>query len=423
MLKSKVEKLNMSLLYVEDDFETNRQLTELFEMKISKVYSAKDGAEALEIFNNNKIDFIISDFNMPKMNGNQLCQEVKKINPQIPFVLLTAFHDTDLLIDSIEVDVDKFLKKPISSQKLSELLHELYEKVEVKYELEVSQVCLQEAEHIVKLSYWQVNTHTKEITFSQEAKELFHQPLERDKKVTYKDLLEMVVAADKEMFLNFFEKDIFVCDVAENIVAIKQDEELLYIRLRSKKWESNVCNKSQIIGVFQDVTSYEIEKKALQEKMKFDPVLHTLSKRFLLEEMEKMMSISKRYETTLGVIFFDIDNFRDFNNEYGHVFADKILLELTELISKHVRLSDIFGRWGGDEFAIATLEGSKESTKRFANKINTIIAQHQWESDVTITLSVGLVFYEDEPNATELINKADFKMFEAKKGGKNQCKY
>ncbi len=423
MLDSGVNKLNMSLLYVEDDLATNQQFTELFKLKISNVYSAKDGAEALEIFNAKKIDFIISDFNMPKMNGNQLCREVKKINSRIPFILLTAFDESSLLIDAIEVGIDKFLKKPISSKKLFALLDEFYEKVEMKFDLEVSQICLQEAENIVKLSYWRVDAHTKEISFSKEAKELFHQPLEVQKKVSYKDLLTMVIEEDRETFLNFFEEDIFVCDVAEKIVAVQSDDELLYVRLRSKKWESNVCNKSQIIGVFQDVTSYEMEKKELQSKMKFDPVLHALSKRFLLEEMEKMMSISKRYETSLGVIFFDIDNFRDFNNEYGHVFADKILLELSELISKSIRLSDIFGRWGGDEFVIATLEGSAESTKKFANKLNSIISEHPWENGVTLTLSVGLTFYDGTSNATELINRADFKMLDAKKSGKNQCKY
>ncbi len=205
MLKCRANKLNISLLYVEDDIATNKQFTELFELKIRNVYSAKDGAEALEIFNANKIDFIISDFKMPKMNGNQLCKEVKKINAKIPFILLTAFDDRDLLIEAIEVGIDKFLKKPVASKKLFQLLDEFYEKEEMKFAVEVSQVCLQYAENIAKLSNWQVNVHTKGITFSQEAKELFHQPLELEKKVTYRDLLQMVIEKDKKIFLDFFE--------------------------------------------------------------------------------------------------------------------------------------------------------------------------------------------------------------------------
>jgi len=141
-------KLKLTLLYVEDDKDTRERLSEVFTHKVETLYVAKDGVEALEIFKTHHIHLVISDFLMPNMDGNKLCSAIKKIQPLTTFVLLTAFSDSQILINAIDVGVDKFLQKPISASKLFNLLEEIEEKVLSKFRLEKATVCLREAEKL-----------------------------------------------------------------------------------------------------------------------------------------------------------------------------------------------------------------------------------------------------------------------------------
>ncbi|MCD6191563.1 MAG: response regulator, partial [Sulfurimonas sp.] len=121
--------LNLSMLYVEDDERTRAVLSEVFKNTVKNLYVAKDGLEALKLFQEKHIQLIISDLKMPNMNGNELCSEVKKINPSVHFILLTAYNDNNLLIEAIDSGVDKFLQKPLGKKKLFLLLDEIYKKI------------------------------------------------------------------------------------------------------------------------------------------------------------------------------------------------------------------------------------------------------------------------------------------------------
>jgi len=404
----------MRLLYVEDEDYVREQISAVLRLKIKDVFVAKDGLEALEIFKNNKIDFIISDYKMPRMNGNELCKEVKKINKNVPFILLTAFHETDILIEAIDVGVDKFLRKPIDAKKLFEVLDEMNEKFINACNVEKSYVCIKEAEKIAYLSYWSANYESKEIHFSKEAFELFQLT-----KGSYLDLANQLHIDDKEKFIELFRNDIFKNKELDTIVGLKNGN---FIRIKTKKWESQVCDDDQIVGIFQDVTIFEKEKITLINEIHQDPMLGIANKRFLLAELKRIINLAKRYGNQVGVIFFDIDDFKKVNDTYGHFFADDILKEFANLIQSHIRESDVFGRWGGDEFVIITPNSSAESVKEFMQKLVKLIESYEWKDNVKITISAGLAFYEDE-TPEELITKADKKMYEAKQSGKNGFSY
>lgn len=413
------ELLNLTMLYVEDDEDTRVALCEVFEHKVQNVLVARDGLEALEIFKKNKIHFIISDYKMPNMNGNELCNEVKKIKPSIPFILLTAFNDTNLLIESIEVGVDKFLQKPIKSVQLFSTIDAIYEKILNKFMLEKSTVCLQEAEKIALLSYWDVNLNNGVVHFSKEARELFG--VDEKKNIDYKIFLDVVKSEDKDKFIDIFEHKIYKEKVVDEVISIRnKNKKYRYIHIVAKRWKSSICGNNHIIGLFQDVSHYEFQKIRLLEESQLDPMLNISNKKFIIVELENLIKISKRYGYHIGVIFFDIDNFKNINNKYGHLVADDILIELANLIKSDIRQSDYFGRWGGDEFIVITGYSSPESTVEFAKKIRKKIKANKWSNDIDLTTSLGVAFYEMGDDVYSLIKRADEKMYEAKRNGKDR---
>ena len=295
--------MNLTVLYAEDDERTRKEIGEILCLKIQKVLTAKDGAEALELFKKNSVDFVISDYRMPKRSGNELCRAIKEIQPQVPFVLLTAFNDTELLTGAIDVGVDKFLQKPLEINQFTNLLKDVENKIALRLSLEKS------------------------------------------------------------------------------------------------------CEK---------------EKSKLIKKANSDPMLGISNKMFLLQRLETLLQYSQREEDIISVIFFDIDNFKHINGEYGHMYADRLLVKLTELVKKHIRKDDLFGRWGGDEFVIVVKEHSKEAVLKFVDKLYRVINGHNWSDDMGITVTLGVAFNDGKIDAKELVSQADFKMLEAKKMGKNR---
>jgi len=416
------EFINLTLLYVEDDEDTRKNMLEVLQHKVKNVYVAKDGLEALETFKNNNIHFVISDYQMPKMNGNELCSEIKKISPDTHFVLLTAYNDSELLIKAIDSGVDKFLQKPIKAKKLFTIIDDINAVVLNKYKLEKSTVCLREAEKIALLSYWDINLTNNVMTFSKESKELFQ--LDTNENISYKDFTEKVIEEDRVKFLEIFENRLYTDEYIDEVVTIINNKgKHIYIHLIAKKWKSSICGKKHIIGLFQDVTHYELQKIKLLEESLSDPMLKIANKKLIIKELENSIKSSKRYGHSIGVIFFDIDNFKHINDKYGHLVADDILVELTSIIKTGIRQSDQFGRWGGDEFVLISGYSSPEATIELAQKILDKIKVNNWSNSINLTVSIGISFYEVGDSVKSLISRADTKMYEAKKLGKNRYCY
>jgi len=114
----------ITVLYCEDE-EYLRDITAgILESFTKKQFICKDGAEGLEIFKENQhlIDLIITDINMPNMNGLEMAKEIKKINPNMPIVVATAFSNSEYLLDAIDLGVDKYVLKPINVKKLLDIM-------------------------------------------------------------------------------------------------------------------------------------------------------------------------------------------------------------------------------------------------------------------------------------------------------------
>ena len=112
----------ISVLYVEDENDVREFTAKLLTSLLRKVYVAQDGQEGLKIYEENKddIDLIISDINMPKMDGLSMCEAIKKISPEIPLVITSAHNDTNFLRKSIEIGVTTYAMKPIDLYQLME---------------------------------------------------------------------------------------------------------------------------------------------------------------------------------------------------------------------------------------------------------------------------------------------------------------
>ena len=114
---------NHTVLLVDDDGETLNTLRNIAEFYFGKVYTASDGNTALEIFDSNKISVIISDYDMPQLDGYKFIQEIRKIDKTVLVIILSNYTDTDKLLNAIKLNLVDYLVKPIGFDKLNSVLN------------------------------------------------------------------------------------------------------------------------------------------------------------------------------------------------------------------------------------------------------------------------------------------------------------
>lgn len=105
---------NLNILYVEDDEMTSEEVSFFLKRYVKNLFIAKNGQEGLELFKKNHIDIVITDVQMPVMNGLEMSKEILSIKPNFPIIVTTAYSDAEFLIDSIEMGIEKYILKPVN---------------------------------------------------------------------------------------------------------------------------------------------------------------------------------------------------------------------------------------------------------------------------------------------------------------------
>ncbi len=124
---------NKTVLYVEDDLTLQKNIVETLSHFFGKVLMASDGDDAYDIYiaNQNKIDLIITDINMPNTDGIAFSKSIREYDRNLPIIIISAYTDTDYLLDSIDLNIVKYITKPFTTKKIITLLDKLLEHFEL----------------------------------------------------------------------------------------------------------------------------------------------------------------------------------------------------------------------------------------------------------------------------------------------------
>ncbi len=127
---------NFSVMYVEDDKDIQELVNYILKPKCKKFLTADNGKEGLELYQRFKPDIVLSDINMPCMDGLEMSKKLKKLEPDLPIVLVTSFDDAQLLKEAINTGIDKYIQKPFSTESFLESLISVVKILELKNEKE-----------------------------------------------------------------------------------------------------------------------------------------------------------------------------------------------------------------------------------------------------------------------------------------------
>lgn len=177
-----------------------------------------------------------------------------------------------------------------------------------------------------------------------------------------------------------------------------------------------------------DVCHYQTQlQKTLADlaiMSRIDGLTQAYNRRHWQESLKQEYAKAKRYDKKLSLIMLDLDYFKLLNDNYGHQCGDMVLIEASKMISSLLRVEDIFGRYGGEEFAIILPETGLNGAVELAQRICSTVAQttlHYKAKEINVTISLGVAQLTDaESSYEELITITDNALYQAKALGRNQ---
>jgi diguanylate cyclase (GGDEF)-like protein len=184
------------------------------------------------------------------------------------------------------------------------------------------------------------------------------------------------------------------------------------------------------LSLLANKAAISIEKAQLLEEIKqlsiTDHLTQLYNHRYFRERLKEEFERSRRYNMPLSVVLADLDDFKQYNDEFGHLTGDHVLKKVARIIKANVRKADVVARYGGEEFILVLPQTNLEAALRVAERVRQAVERHVFKKGQkvlgSLTLSAGIACYPYHAGTQdELIGAADEALYEAKKQGKNRC--
>ena len=414
--------------------------------------SVLSGEEALKVAFSDEIDLIILDIQMPGMDGFETAKYLKT-NPKtkaIPIIFLTAaFKEEEFQQKGFEIGAVDYLTKPINN-------HLLLNKLRLYVEIFTKNSKLKE----LNSELTQIIQHEKQLhRENKKQKNLLQTILDTEQNLVFiTDFNEIFFA--NHAFLEFF----CVKDIKEfhsknsSILNLFLDEPnaLETKILQELPKEEQAKQLMQVINTHKDVNRVVYINDCNKEKKSFfinlsqteEDNLYLISLTNITKMQDNYVNIAKqafhdgltgiynrskfnefvsyeikratRAEHSFSCILLDIDNFKNFNDTYGHLIGDEILIALAKTIEKNIRSTDKFARWGGEEFTLLLVDTLPKEAKEIAEKLRSKIEEISHSTAGSISASFGVTEYRRGDGINSLFKRCDDALYKAKESGRNR---
>jgi diguanylate cyclase (GGDEF)-like protein/PAS domain S-box-containing protein len=173
-------------------------------------------------------------------------------------------------------------------------------------------------------------------------------------------------------------------------------------------------------GSMQDVTEARRLEEQLRHMARHDPLTGVYNRHALNEILPNEIARSCRYRHPIGVLMVDVDQFKEFNDRFGHAAGDEVLKDIAALITRCVRDSDVVVRYGGDEFLVLLVETNGEAVRvkeRIEREMAETFGAAQYGAPITVAIGAAHWSPETGESVDDLLSQADKAMYAEKNGG------
>jgi two-component system, cell cycle response regulator len=423
-------KLDVKILYVEDETEVREKFGKFLKRAAREVYTACDGLEGYNLYKSVSPDIIVTDIRMPKVSGLEMAKKIRESDQSTPIVITTAYNESEFLIEALNNRIDYFIFKPIDCDILTSYVTKLANNIAVRKELEREKLWFK------KLLDFQKNmvvlTSPNGVIQANKAFLEFFECISLDDfEEKFGKVYEYFASIEDTNYVtkgsgSKWASDLYEKNNSQAKISIKKNEaEVVFMAYCTKIDEAE---DGIFVVSFADITEFEKHTTLLERLSSTDSLTGIMNRQKFNELYEIEIMRVKRSGNDLCMIMLDIDKFKDVNDSFGHDVGDTVLKIMTKIVAERIRKTDLFARWGGEEFVVLLPYTKFIDSVVLAQKLRESIESTLFEEvkefhDIeyhSITCSFGVASYEPGDTNESLMKKADEALYRAKRGGRNR---
>jgi len=412
----------IKIFYVEDEPSIRDGFVRFLRRRTDNIFAFPNGKEALDAFDDVKPDLIITDIRMPVMDGLTMCEKIREKNSTIPIIVTTGHNDEEFFLKSIDLSVDKYIKKPINFREMTDVILKISASVIMDRQTAEHRQFIQD---MLDLNPNLVlTTDGDKCTYLNESfKEFLNVSSVEEYIERYENINRVLVQHENTFYkdkpVKEWVQDFIKQNVVNQTVYMKPDNPedaeagtfLLNIR--------EVPAHDEWLLSFTDVTELEKEKQVYRMLSQQDPLTRIYNRKKFFDEVDKELDRLARYGQALSIMMIDVDFFKHVNDKYGHQVGDSVLIELTEIVSNKIRKTDVFARYGGEEFVLLMPGTDTNGAMEKAENLREAVSDFHFTGCKELTCSFGVAGYKEGDTVDSFVQKADIALYNAKSKGRN----
>ncbi len=446
-----------TVMVVDDDHFYHEFCKDVLEEQGYRVRSTYTGEEALEVLKNEPVDAVLVDLIMPGMNGMEILDRIKQLDPNLDVIIMTGHASVESAVQCLKSGAADYLTKPINPEALNlaikrtiELRHLFDENLELRGLVTLYETCQRvslclDLDKLYRLSLDAVGQaltsdlgaaffrnrgewETKAVRGIEEgeAGALINLLAEKelDKPAERVALLEDLPAEGEGPSLQKLRAasglviPVTIPGVLQGVIAAFRsdgDKPFDQADLHTARFIAEQIHLS-----FENAVNYS----DAQRLVFIDDLTGLFNTRYLDMALKTELKRAKRFKSSLSLLFVDLDFFKNVNDTYGHLAGSKLLIETAKVLKSCVRDIDIVVRYGGDEFIVILIETDKQGASKVAERIRQSVEEHTFrireDLQLRVTCCVGIATSPDDTESkSELIHLADKAMYRGKETTRN----
>ena len=182
----------------------------------------------------------------------------------------------------------------------------------------------------------------------------------------------------------------------------------------------NLRGKWNAVGIVRDASVRVRTEAQLKQLATTDSLTGICNRRRFDEVLTNEIDRAARYSSPLSLILFDIDHFKRINDSFGHQTGDRVLIQLALVVGGAIRSTDLFARWGGEEFVVLMPGSSLNASRLLAEKLRLLLEQQSFADVGQVTCSFGVTDHTPGDDVDALMKKVDQCLYRAKASGRNR---
>ncbi len=408
-----------TMLVVDDDGTSRVILSAVARQAGYRVVQATDGVEALQAFGQHHPDVVLLDVNMPRMDGFETCQQIRRmaIGQHVPIIMVTGMDDLGSINHAYESGATDFVSKPIKAELLRHRVRYVHRSSKTTKGLLRAQTRHRAIVAAMPDAMLRMDATGRIIEFENEwvAERLGLSRLRLGRRVH--DVLSEPQAQE---FVQAIER-------ALRTEALHHAEFRLSGPRQHWDYEARIAmsGPDEVFVIVRDITERKASEAAMQRLAYQDPLTGAANRQSFMEVLAREMDRATATATTLAVLFLDLDGFKGVNDRHGHAVGDRVLRGAVERIRQAVRAVDLVARLGGDEFTVLLtdahdLQQVQTVATRIIDAVGAPFAVDGFRLNISVSVGVALFPGGGANDPAGLLACADEAMYQAKQDGKNR---